>query len=714
MAKAPKPGMSTEELQELQAERAKEFGIEALAAPPARLNIPRGWPRKFSDYGDPTNIALPLVPESKLKSARARFKKVADRYKAEKSKRVVHTRIVQRMLREGLKVSFNPKDKLDMLLSPAIRRRLTKKSFDGALVFELRALTDLDLKKYEPAEGELVVVSYAAAGNVDLTQFGRGPGDRIDRQALQDIGDWLVSRYKTVLFNHLDNEPIGRVLEAEVVTDDADGEVKLRVVHTISGTEPKIIGKVKDGTLSKLSIRFIPLEVKLETDPKTKKQVRVILRAVGLECSIVSIPMNWAAEVLEWEARSFTGEQAETQRRAIEIAGNVEWKSASDFEARISLADLSDELRDALEKRMKAAPVSREDAEIGAGITSCTREGDELVLCGSLGAAGDTAPELRSLVLYGQAATAADGTFASVGIEAAELSAAPVADSVKSYHYEEPTMAAESADFGACARIGELLKSIATETDAERVEEFRSEVDSAFAEVDAGEGAPMPHPLSKGAAVEAFVERFANAKSAADCHIAALCYAVDTVDCLSAKEYSGIDPAMKAALVPLVEGLRAALAGTSKAAEPAPPAEAPAPAEKGMTAEEVNACVKSAAEVLEASLKSAHEVETVALRAEIEAKTAAIEALKTDAKAAFDVAEKAAQDREAALKTAHDALAARVERIENHVGKPNSGKDAPSHKSSNPPSAPSAKGPEADIDGDLVSHVRKRHKNVVA
>ena len=94
-----------------------------------------------------------------------------------------------------------------------------------------------------------------------------------------------MSRYKTVLFNHLDNEPIGRVLEGRVVTGDADGESSFALSTRLAAPSPDH-RPLKDGTLQ-ASIRFIPLEVKLETD-RTKKQVRVILRAVGLECSIVS------------------------------------------------------------------------------------------------------------------------------------------------------------------------------------------------------------------------------------------------------------------------------------------------------------------------------------------------------------------------------------------------------------------------------------------
>ena len=104
-------------------------------------------------------------------------------------------------------------------------------------------------------------------------------------------------------------------------------------------------------------------------------------------------------------------------------------------------------------KAHEGGPVSREDARIGANIILHPRR-RRLVLCGSLGAAGDTAPS-RSLVLYGRRRLLPTARLRRRD-RAARLSAAPVADSVKSYHYEAhygsraPTLAR--------ARIGELLK----------------------------------------------------------------------------------------------------------------------------------------------------------------------------------------------------------------------------------------------------------------
>ena len=162
--------MSTEELQELQAERAKEFGIEALAAPRPQH---RGWPRKFFGLRRPHEHRPTLAPSQKLKSARARFKKVADRYKTEVEARRSHAHRPAHAPRARCPSTRRTSS---TCFVPGDPSWLTKKSFDGALVFELRALTDLDLKVR--AEGEACCRLLRGGGNVDLTQFGRGPATR--------------------------------------------------------------------------------------------------------------------------------------------------------------------------------------------------------------------------------------------------------------------------------------------------------------------------------------------------------------------------------------------------------------------------------------------------------------------------------------------------------------------------------------------------------
>lgn len=725
--------MSTEELQKLQEERAKEFGVEALPAPPARLNIPKNWPRKFADYGDPVNLGYPLAPEARLKSARARFKSTADRYKEEASKRVVHNRIAQRMLREGMKVKFDAEDPLDALLSPAIKRRLTKKSFDGLHVGEVRVLSAaaIEAKKYEPVDGEIIVESFAAASNIDLTMYVKGPADRLEKTALQEIADWLVARYKTILFNHIDDRPIGRVLEAEVVTDDADGITKLRIVHTVSGSEPDIIAKIKDGTLSKLSIRFIPTEVKLEIDPETKRQVRVIVRAVGLEASIVSVPMNWAADVIDWQARSAADALGDAPRVGVELAAAVEWDAKGEaFTARIDLADIGESIGAALAKRLLGAPFSREDSETGGFVTGVRRGAGELVIDGVL--AGGGAPgDLRSLTLYGHGVADEAGALVGFGADAIELSFG-VPDATKSYPYQEQTMdeekAAKAAGIAAaCAQIGALVKSFGEEADAERKDELAGEVDVAFRSLDLGIGdSPVIHPLSKGAGMAAYIERLAVAKSAGDCHMALFWQAIDMLDWLATSQYSELADPRKAELAGAVATIRKIAGGDQELEkEPAPAATSAGDTgeAKSLTSADLDIAIKSATE----ALATVHAAELKSLRDEADAKAAAAAAEVAEIKSAIaegakradelgssvGAAEKAATDalaahakaaeeKAATMQSAIDSLTSHIERIQKHVGRPNGRDDG------GPPAQRTSAVPNADIGGDLVSLYAQR------
>ena len=124
----PGQGASTEEKRAAQKRRAAQFGIEALEGKGERLTFGAGLPTQVSDYGDPVNLKFPLVPPGRARNARARFKQFAGTYERESSKRIVHTRIVERLLTIGASPSLNESDPLDAMLPRALKDRMKERA----------------------------------------------------------------------------------------------------------------------------------------------------------------------------------------------------------------------------------------------------------------------------------------------------------------------------------------------------------------------------------------------------------------------------------------------------------------------------------------------------------------------------------------------------------------------------------------------------------
>lgn len=145
------PSASPEEKRKSQRERAVRFGVEALEGQGENLSFPSGWPTKLSDYGDPVNLKYPLIPDARARNARARFKQFASSYRRVASRRIVHTRIVRKLLSIGAKPSYNPEDPLDRLLPSDLKARLQRKSSRVGG----KAMQDkIEINKVELVEGE--------------------------------------------------------------------------------------------------------------------------------------------------------------------------------------------------------------------------------------------------------------------------------------------------------------------------------------------------------------------------------------------------------------------------------------------------------------------------------------------------------------------------------------------------------------------------------
>jgi len=120
---APTSSMSREELIAAREARSRDYGIEIVEG--SALTFPAGFPTSLNDYGDPVNLKYPIETVERARNARERFKQFADEtYERERSKAVVHERIVRRELQFGVQPTFDPDDPLDALLPSDLKSKL--------------------------------------------------------------------------------------------------------------------------------------------------------------------------------------------------------------------------------------------------------------------------------------------------------------------------------------------------------------------------------------------------------------------------------------------------------------------------------------------------------------------------------------------------------------------------------------------------------------
>lgn len=139
------------------------------------------------------------------------------------------------------------------------------------------------------------VEGYAATGQIDLTQYAplekQPKALQLLPSALKDILQWMKT-LPTVFRNHVLDEEVGNIVDARI--EDGD---KLWIKVRISKTRPDIWEKILDGTLSKFSVSFLPTEEYDITVEGVFKPVRQIVHAIGLETSVVGLPMNPGADI---------------------------------------------------------------------------------------------------------------------------------------------------------------------------------------------------------------------------------------------------------------------------------------------------------------------------------------------------------------------------------------------------------------------------------
>jgi len=141
---------------------------------------------------------------------------------------------------------------------------------------------DLEEDKDIFKKGDWVVEGYAT------TLGNNANGYRFTEKALQQVADGF-SNYTTLLFNHDNNRPIGKIISA---VNDGEG-VWIKAV--ISKTEKDIWEKCQDGTLSKFSVGYDAI-----TRVVTEQEgvIEEIVSAFIYEASLVPVPAQHKAEAV--------------------------------------------------------------------------------------------------------------------------------------------------------------------------------------------------------------------------------------------------------------------------------------------------------------------------------------------------------------------------------------------------------------------------------
>ncbi len=131
------------------------------------------------------------------------------------------------------------------------------------------------------------IEGYAATDDYDLH------GDIITEDALRASENDLLEN-STVLYNHRDDQPIGKVVATRL---ERDG---LWIKVLISKSEPDIWHKITEGVLNKFSIGAKVLEATKDFVEDLGKVATIIKSILLVEVSLVAVPANPKARALNW------------------------------------------------------------------------------------------------------------------------------------------------------------------------------------------------------------------------------------------------------------------------------------------------------------------------------------------------------------------------------------------------------------------------------
>jgi len=163
-------------------------------------------------------------------------------------------------------------------------------------LFDFEKTYEIEIEKHTPSKGKWIVEGYGSTSDLDAQ-------DHIVSPEAIKMGAECLMQYNTVLFNHDPDRPIGKIEFTEAQ------DTKLFMKVAISKTEPKLWEQIKDGTLSKFSIRGKITDYDINKNELTGREI-VIIKGMELhEVSLVSVPANVHAKSLNWYVeKAFTDE----------------------------------------------------------------------------------------------------------------------------------------------------------------------------------------------------------------------------------------------------------------------------------------------------------------------------------------------------------------------------------------------------------------------
>ena len=189
-------------------------------------------------------------------------------------------------------------------------------------------LDNSTIEKHSTPAGNWIVEGYASTSDLDSQNH------IVTKEAIK-MGAESLSRYDTVLFNHDVDRPIGKVVAAE------GQDTKLWVKVSISKTEPKLWEQIKEGTLSKFSIRGNITDSEYYVDERSiiAKEILMIKGMELHEISIVSVPANPEAKSISYYIEKALSNDSSLRAKIKEVLADIQ-KDKKSFESAITHLEL--------------------------------------------------------------------------------------------------------------------------------------------------------------------------------------------------------------------------------------------------------------------------------------------------------------------------------------------------------------------------------------
>jgi len=189
-------------------------------------------------------------------------------------------------------------------------------------------LDNSTIEKHSAPSGNWIVEGYASTSDLDSQNH------IVTKEAIK-MGAESLKRYDTVLFNHDVDRPIGKVVSSE------GQDTKLWVKVSISKTEPKLWEQIKEGTLSKFSIRGNITDSEYYTDERSivAKEILMIKGMELHEISIVSVPANPEAKSISYYIEKALSNDSNLRAKIREVLADIQ-KDKKSFESAITHLEL--------------------------------------------------------------------------------------------------------------------------------------------------------------------------------------------------------------------------------------------------------------------------------------------------------------------------------------------------------------------------------------